>query len=91
MSTIKMSTISPRLKDIEIKNDNIIMKDWAGNVLFQGPYNDTQVDAVLNANRCECDHDEDCHDCNGDGYAGDFSVEWLDYTRTYNVYEYINY
>lgn len=86
-----MSIISPGLMDIKVKNDNIIIKDWAGNVLFQGPYNDTQVDAVLNANRCECAHDEDCGDCNGDGYSGDLTVEWQDDKRTDNVYEFINY
>ena len=86
-----MSIISPGLMDIKVKNDNIIIQDWAGNILFQGPYTDSTVDVVLNANRCECDHDEDCHDCNGSGYTGDFSVEWEDSTCTDNVYEFINY
>lgn len=74
-------------------NINIIMKDWAGNVLFQGPCDDKQVDAVLDANRCACvaDRQNECDVCNESGYSGDFSVQWEDSTRTDNVYECINY
>lgn len=34
---------------------NIIVKCWSGKILFEGHYNDSQVDDVLEVNRCkEC-------------------------------------
>jgi hypothetical protein len=78
---------------MSMKDKTIRIDDWAGNILFIGPYDDPGVDKVLNANRCKCDHDEDCLMCNGTGYRGDFAVEWIDddHDEKENVYEYINY
>lgn len=67
----------------------IIIQDWAGNVLFQGNYTDKQVDQVLNANRCNCDHG--CKKCDETGYAGDFEIYWQNKNDKRNVYEYVNY
>ena len=65
--------------------DDIIIQDWAGNVLFEGDLNSPQVDAVLDANRCTVKH-------NDSGYTADFEVYWKDSTRSSeNVYEFINY
>ena len=83
-------------------NNNIIIKDWAGNILFQGPYTDKDVDKVLEANRCWVDHDKlqkprtlgrsvDCTNCNDTGFSTEFEVFWEDGRRTDNVYELINY
>lgn len=79
-------------------NDNIVIIDWAGNVLFRGHYQDKKVDKVLDANRCkECPSGDDrydaCDKCDDTGYSGDFSVEWEEETahENENVYEFINY
>lgn len=85
--------------------DHIVMKDWAGNILYQGHYGSGEVNRVLGANRCkrckngvfefyqkgEKKSEHECDACNGTGYSGDFSVYWLDEKDTRNVYEYINY
>jgi hypothetical protein len=55
--------------------DQIKIVDWAGNLLFQGHYEDEQVDKVLDANRCDCE--EGCSKCDGTGYKGDFHVEFF--------------
>lgn len=70
--------------------DQIIIIDWIGNLLFEGHYEDNQVDEVLNANRCHC-LGEDCDDCNGTGYTSNFYVYWKDEQDERNVYEWINY
>lgn len=74
-------------------NNNIIIQDWAGNILFKGDYRDKEVDHVLEANQCRC-YDSDgeyCSSCDGTGYIGDFEVYWQDENRRDNVYEFINY
>jgi hypothetical protein len=75
--------------------NHIRIIDWAGNVLFEGHYKDSEVDVVLDANRCSCrmkilPDQEDCQECDDTGYTGDFHVEWCD-DDDRNVYEYINY
>ena len=73
-------------------NNRIVIQDWAGNVLFRGDCNSPKVDKVLDANRCTaCDHDDDCDECNGTGYSGDFEIYWEDNTDQRNVYEHVNY
>lgn len=83
-------------------NNNIIIKDWAGNILYEGDKDHPNVDKVLEANRCWVDHDNlpqprtlgrsvDCTACNDTGYATDFEVYWQDASRKDNVYEFINY
>lgn len=67
----------------------IIIQDWAGNILFEGNYKSKKVDAVLDANRCNCE--SGCSKCDGTGYKGDFEVYWENENDTRNVYEYINY
>lgn len=72
----------------------IVIQDWAGNVLFEGNYQDKEVDQVLDANRCsKCDDFEGqhCDECDDTGYSGDFEVYWKDSKDKRNVYEYINY
>lgn len=74
--------------------DHIIIKDWAGNILYQGHYGTGEVDRVLAANRCKhCrrNKNEFCLKCDDTGYSGDFSFSWLDEKDGRNVYEYINY
>lgn len=77
------------------QNDNIIIEDWAGNCLFKGDYRDSDVDKVLDANRCsacaKAPCDDGCPNCDDTGYWGDFEVFWEDEKRKDNVYEYINY
>lgn len=79
--------------DLSDQEDFIQIIDWAGTVLFEGHYEDDQVDEILEANRCYCDNDQDggCRICNDTGYSGDFEVNWLDEDDTRNVYEFINY
>ena len=74
-------------------NKDILIDDWVGTQLYLGPYDDKQVDVVLDANRCICDHDENCEECGGTGYSGDFEVCWVDESdkEGCNVFEYINY
>ena len=73
-------------------SDLITIKDWAGNELFSGHYEDEKVDRVLEANRCStCVDSPVCKECDGTGYSGDFSVEWQDPWDKRNVYEFINY
>ncbi|GAB1376865.1 hypothetical protein MASR1M48_17170 [Lactococcus petauri] len=80
------------------KSDRITIKDWAGNVLFEGDFKDEGVDKVLNANRCllcgdmtDQQKQQECPKCEDTGYTGDFNVAWVDKARTDNVYEFINY
>ena len=83
-------------------NNNIIIKDWAGNILFQGPFDTKEVDKVLDTYRCWVNHDNlpkprtlgrnvDCSNCNDTGYSTEFEVYWEDGRRTDNIYELINY
>lgn len=83
-------------------NNNIIIKDWTGKILYDGDCRHPDVDKVLEANRCWVDHDNlpkprtlgrnvDCTACNDTGYSGDFEVYWQDENRKDNVYEFINY
>ena len=77
----------------EFKN-MILIKDCAGNILFDGDYRDKMVDHILNKNRCYCDFEDSgmkCCECGDTGYKGDFEVFWQDNTRKDNVYEFINY
>ncbi len=78
---------------MSFRDKTIKITDWAGNDLFIGDYDDKQVDVVLDANRCDCDNNEDCKKCSGGGYSGDFEVSWVDESdkQDCNVYEYINY
>lgn len=72
----------------------IVIEDWAGNILYHGPYNHKDVDEVLDANRCKACNDDtqdECKTCDGTGYSGDFEVMWEDEEDTRNVYECINY
>lgn len=82
------------------QRDNIIIKDWTGNVLFEGNYNSKKIDKVLNANKCKCKQckayrkgkgDDYCSNSESTGYSGDFSITWIDENRNDNVYEFINY
>lgn len=79
------------------KNYNIQITDWMSNLLYEGEYDDPQVDVILDANRCDCNDNEreNCVKCDGTGYVGEFSVEWCDENGkddiTENVYECINY
>ena len=77
------------------KNKDIKIVDWASNELYVGHYNDKQVDAVLDANRCSTcvGSGSSCKECDGTGYSGDFEVTWVDDSDKHNcnVYEYINY
>jgi len=90
---------------MSMKDKSIRIDDWAGNLLFIGPYDDPQVDKVLDANRCSCDSGTtyedvlhpsgiECSICEGSGYSGDFEVSWIDEQNEaddLNVYEYISY
>ena len=84
---------------MSFKNKYIKIIDWAGKTLFHGEYDDSQVDIVLDANRCKCieyigiGSKTICPLCNNTGYIGDFHVEWEDEDgkEDCNVYEYINY
>ena len=71
--------------------NQIVLQDWAGNILFEGHYKDKDVDRVLDANRCDCDYTPDCEKCEETGYIGDFEAYWQDENDTRNIYEYINY
>lgn len=76
-------------------NNNIIMRSWTGRIMFQGDYRETDVDRVLEANRCYVcgliGGLDNCSKCGGSGYGGDFEVFWEDDKRQDNVYEFINY
>ncbi len=86
-----------------ISDNEIIIKDWCGNILFEGHFEDEMVDTVLDANRCrgcnshipEINNGRNkpyrCADCGGTGYSGDFTVAWKDTNNETNVYESINY
>lgn len=84
-----------------MKNDNIIMIDWAGNILFEGDRRSPEVDRVLDANRCPycedwdlsgvIDNPDECVECENTSYIGEFEVFWEDEKRKDNVYEFINY
>jgi len=77
------------------KKNHIKIEDWTGKVLFQGHYKSKEVDRVLDANRCtsckKSNVNENCEECNGSGYWGDFEISWLDSSNETNVYECINY
>ena len=76
-------------------NKDILIDDWCCNQLYLGPYDDSEVDKVLDANRCDCSDEnrEKCNKCDGTGYSGDIEVAWVDESDKddCNVYEYINY
>jgi len=73
-------------------NKIILITDWTGRELFQGRYDDKEVDLVLDANRCStCVSSPVCKECDGTGYSGDFEVSWQDENNAENVYAYINY
>ena len=76
-------------------NNNIRIIDWTGNILFEGHYDDPDVEETLEANRCkECIHitdDSTCDACDNTGYSGDFYIEWEDPDRDDNVYEFTYY
>lgn len=81
-------------------NNNIIVKDWIGNVLYEGNYNSPKVGQVFRANYCKCKQckayrkgkgDDYCSDSEYTGYIGEFEIFWSDENRTDNVYEFINY
>lgn len=78
-----------------MKNKDIKIIDWAGNLLFEGPCNCPEVDKVLDENRCkECKDGQNmtyCLACGDTGYVGDFHIEWVDVENQENVYEYVNY
>ena len=71
--------------------NNIIIQDWAGNILFQGDYKNTKVDLILDNNRCGCDSNPECAKCEGTGYEGDLEIYWQNENDKRNVYEYVNY
>lgn len=87
------------------RQNDIVMKDWAGTILFQGSCDSGQVDRILRKNKCKhCDgqgafplfgddykDETECTVCDGTRYSGDFSVHWVDSSDARNVYEYINY
>lgn len=87
------------LKELKISNaianDEIIISDWTGVILFEGSYKDKEVDKVLDANRCVEKHNDNevCCVCNDSGYSGDFEVYWKyrSHDMGENVYECINY
>jgi hypothetical protein len=56
------------------KNDNIIIQDWTGKVLFEGNCDDDKVIKIMRKNQAPND---------------DIFVYWLDPNRDDNVYEYI--
>lgn len=56
------------------KKNYIVIRDWAGNILFEGHMMDTEVQTVLQAN-------DECLE--------DIYVEWQDETDCRNVWEYI--
>ena len=60
----------------EPKNKNIRIEDWAGNVLFEGPYNDKQVLKVMRKNKAPNE---------------DIFVYWEDEKIDLNVYEFIDF
>lgn len=74
--------------------NHITITDWAGNVLYEGHYKRKAVDEVLDANRCKACNDDtrdDCKECDGTGYSGDFEINWADEADERNVYEFVNY
>lgn len=93
---------------MSMKDKSIRIDCWSGKNLFIGEYDSKEVDKVLDANRCSTckgngvhyieevyskfDHEEECINCDGTGYSGDFEVSWIDESNNdLNVYEYINY
>jgi len=74
-------------------NKDIIIEDWTGVQLYFGPYDDKEVDRVLDANRCSTcvGGGYPCRECDSTGYSGDFEIMWVDDSNEENVYEYINY
>lgn len=55
---------------------DIRIEDWAGNVLFEGSHNDTEVLRIMQLN---------------DAPNDDIFVYWVDETETENVYECIDF
>lgn len=82
-------------KKFNERQNDIVIKDWAGSILFQGNCDHgSEINRVLKANKCkDCKREikDDCPKCNGTGYSGDFSVYWVSESDERNVYEYINY
>lgn len=78
---------------MSFKDKDIIIQCWSGKQLYIGPYDSSEVDIILKANRCDCDDSPDCEQCDGTGYAGDFHIFWVDESDKdgCNVYEYIDY
>jgi len=81
---------------MSFKNKYVNVIDWAGNNLFNGPFDSDELDVVLDANRCNCygfDYEINCIDCDNTGYVGEFEVLWEDESDKddCNVYEYVNY
>ena len=85
---------------MSVEYNYIRIKDWTGNVLFEGRYDSKEVDEVLEVNRCKCKQcknyrkgigDDYCESSEHTGYNGDFSVYWCDDNRNDNVYEFIHY
>lgn len=81
---------------MSMKDKTIKIIDWVGNILFIGPYDDSEVDKILDANRCTnqlCGHgDSSCSQCGDTGYIGDFTISWIDEQNDVdgmNVYEYV--
>lgn len=77
-----------------MKKNIIVIEDWTGRELYKGNYKSKEIDKVLKANKCpKCTEEieENCQECNGTGYSGDFEVFWEDKNDTRNVYEFINY
>lgn len=80
--------------------NHIIIKDWIGNILFEGYKDSKVIDKILDANRCSCclensekdlSSQDECLQCDDTGYIGDFAVYWVDENDDRNVYEFINY
>jgi len=78
---------------MSFKDKDIKIIDWTGKQLYIGPFDDKEVDKVLDANRCDCQNDIPCKVCDNTGYSGDFEINWIDDSDKddCNVYEYINY
>ena len=83
---------------MSFRDKSIKIVCWTGKDLFIGPYDDPQVDTILEANRCpHCIEDREscdsCDSCDSTGYIGDFEIYWIDESdkENCNIYEYINY
>ena len=52
--TENLKDLVSSLDDHAFSYDQIVIKDWTGNVLFEGDVNSKKVDRVLKANWCKC-------------------------------------